>query len=306
MADEIEERAYTIGRTAQFRAALPSIRGMEEMMTEDEDEPASRTQFLPMDSWEQFQTEVEKFEDPTRRVWDEVWFRGQSNADWKLRTTLERRSASVRAVSSYLNLISEIKPAIESFTGAAFDFPHRMEIEKTCSEYDRFDFALREYTTYLAHLRHCGFPSPLLDWSKSPYVAAYFAFAQAKHDGDVAIFAYRERPNAFKAGGADTPQIVSFGPIVKTHKRHFRQQSRYTCCMRWADQWYFEPHDSVFGVTDHLKQDALWKITLPANERTKALRFLDKFNLNEFTLFDSEEALLEMLAMRVIDMREPR
>jgi hypothetical protein len=48
----------------------------------------------------------------------------------------------------------------------------------------------------------------------------------------------------------------------------------------------------------------LWKITIPAKEREKAIRFLDKFNLNEFTLFDSEEALLEMLAMRVIDMRE--
>jgi hypothetical protein len=35
-----------------------------------------------------------------------------------------------------------------------------------------------------------------------------------------------------------------------------------------------------------------------------ALRHLDKFNLNDFTLFDSEESLLEMLAMRVIDMRE--
>jgi hypothetical protein len=37
----------------------------------------------------------------------------------------------------------------------------------------------------------------------------------------------------------------------------------------------------------------------------KALRYFDKFNLNEFTLFDSEEALLEMLAMRVFDMRNP-
>jgi hypothetical protein len=117
---------------------------------------------------------------------------------------------------------------------------------------------LRHSATYLAHLRHCGFPSPLLDWSKSPYVAAYFAFARAKHDGDVAIFAYRERANSagFKISGSDTPQIVSFGPIVKTHKRHFRQQSRYTACIRWeSDRWFFEPHDNVFGQKDNLQQD---------------------------------------------------
>ena len=94
---------------------------------------------------------------------------------------------------------------------------------------------------------------------------------------------------------------------MKTHRRHFRQQSRYTACVRWENgQWFFEPHDSVFGQKDNLQQDLLWKITIPAKERVKALSFLDKFNLNEFTLFDGEEALLEMLAMRVIDMREGR
>jgi hypothetical protein len=69
-------------------------------------------------------------------------------------------------------------------------------------------------------------------------------------------------------------------------------------------QWFFTPHDGVFDVKDHLQQDLLWKMTVPAKERTKALRYFDKFNLNSFTLFDSEEGLLEMLAMRVIDMRE--
>jgi FRG domain len=218
------------------------------------------------------------------------------------------KAPKVDVVSSYLNLISEIKPAIERFTGNTFDFPER-EVEKMCREYDCFEFWLRRSTTYLAHLRHCGFPSPLLDWSKSPYVAAYFAFARAKHDGNVAIYAYRERANSagFKVSGSDTPQIVSFGPIVKTHRRHFRQQSRYTTCVRWRDvKWYFEPHESVFGQKDNLQQDLLWKITIPARERMKAIRFLDKFNLNEFTLFDSEEALLEMLAMQVFDLREGR
>jgi hypothetical protein len=111
-----------------------------------------------------------------------------------------------------------------------------MDAERMCREYDRFEYWFREFTTYFARLRHCAFPSPLLDWSKSPYVAAYFAFARAKHDGDVASFAYRERPNSFK-----------------------------------------------------MKQDLLWKITIPARERKKAIRFLDKSNLNEFTLFDSGE-----------------
>jgi hypothetical protein len=57
-------------------------------------------------------------------------------------------------------------------------------------------------------------------------------------------------------------------------------------------------------MKDNRQQDLLWKRTIPAKERLKALRYFDKLNLNEFTLFDSEEGLLEMLAMRTIDMRE--
>ena len=175
----------------------------------DDDERRSRTETVHMESWEKFRAYVESFEDDhSRKIWDEIWFRGQGDAEWKLHTTLERRTAKVRAVGSYLNLISEIKPAIETFTGATFDLPERMEVEEMCREYDRFEYWLRQSTTYLAHLRHCGFPSPLLDWSKSPYVAAYFAFARARHDGDATIFAYRERANSagFKISGSDTPQ----------------------------------------------------------------------------------------------------
>jgi hypothetical protein len=268
-------------------------------------EATAHTTIHQLGSWEEFQEKVVSFEDPTRKPWDEVWFRGQANAEWRLQTTLERRSTKIQAVVTYLNVIAEIKSAIETFTGTDFHMPTHMDVETTCREYDRFEWVLRESATYLAHLRHGGFPSPLLDWTHSPYVAAYFAFSRARHDGDAAIYAYRERPINFKIGGNDLPQIISFGPLIKTHKRHFRQRSRYTACVRFNDgQWYFVPHDSVFGIKDNLQQDLLWKMTIPARERQKALRYFDKFNLNEFTLFDSEEGLLEMLAARFIDMRE--
>jgi len=234
-------------------------------MTEG-DEPISRVTIVPLQSWEAFEKRVAEFEDPTRKLWDETWFRGQSNAEWPLHTTLERRSTKITAVSAYLNIISEIKPAIETFTGSTFDMPKRVEIEEICREYDRFEWVLRESATYLAHLRHGGFPSPLLDWTSSPYVAAYFAFSRARHTGDVAIYAYRESDSGFKVEGSNAPQIISIGPIIKTHKRHFRQQSRYTVCVRYdGHQWYFEPHDSVFGIKDHLRQDLLWKMTIPAS-----------------------------------------
>ncbi|MEA2892415.1 MAG: hypothetical protein QOI05_3208 [Bradyrhizobium sp.] len=270
----------------------------------NDSESGRRTAEQRFESWEEFEQYAATFEDPARERWDEVWFRGQSNAQWQLHTSLERRSTKTPAVADYLNLISEIKPAVETFTGGEFSMPDHFGLEQACRQYDVFDHKLRECATYMAHLRHGGFPSPLLDWTHSPYVAAYFAFHGARHDGDVAIYAYRERPVNFKVGGSDEAQIVSIGPIIKTHKRHFRQQSRYTSCIKFENgQWFFNPHDAVFGRKDHLKQDLLWKMSIPAKERLKVLRFCDKVNLNEFTLFDSEEGLLEMQAMRVFDLR---
>jgi hypothetical protein len=189
-----------------------------------------------------------EFDDPSRSLWDEVWFRGQSDASWKLCSTLERRSTKKPLVSAYLRLISEIKPAIETFTATVFQMPERKDIEERCRQYDLFHWFLLEAITYMAHLRHGGFPSPLLNWTSSPYVAAYFAFSRANPDGEVAIYAYRERPKNMKVEGSDMPSIFSFGPLIKTHKRHFRQQSRYTMCVRFKDdQWYFTPHETVRG-----------------------------------------------------------
>jgi hypothetical protein len=270
----------------------------------DDLEPAPHTTEHKLGSWEEFQQRATAFEDPTRKRWDEVWFRGQSDAEWALSTSLERRCKKTRLVADYLNLIAEIQPAIETMTGSQFSMTHRLETEQFCRDYDLFDNNLRGLATYLAHLRHGAFPSPLLDWTASPYVAAYFAFHNARHDGDVAIYAYREWASRFKVGGSDDPHIVSFGPLFKTHMRHFRQQSRYTACVQFEDgKWFFRPHDDVFGQKDHQKQDLLWKMTIPASERLKVLRFCDKVNLNEFTLFDTEEGLLEMQAMRVFDLR---
>jgi hypothetical protein len=41
-----------------------------------------------------------------------------------------------------------------------------------------------------------------------------------------------------------------------------------------------------------------WKFNIPSTERTKVLRLLNDYNLNAFSLFDSEEALLETMWFR--------
>ena len=91
--------------------------------------------------------------------------------------------------------------------------------------------------------------------------------------------------------------MYCFGPYVKTHRRHVLQQSEYTVCLSFHDEWRFETYNSVFE--DGYSQQAFcWKFTVPTTERSKVLALLDEYNLNAFSLFGSEESLMEALANR--------
>ncbi len=264
-------------------------------------------QSIDVETWEQFEDELKN---RGISIGQRYLFRGQSNACWALDTTLERTGERDMFFSDYYNLISAIRPQVETFTRHEWDeLPSPQDVLTSASEYDSFNLMIGGFGpfpaySYMAYLRHHNFPSPLLDWSRTPYVAAYFAFRNAIKQR-VAIYVYSERPEGFKFHSSKEPQIRPLGHYVKTHRRHFLQQSEYTICWSFQnDGWHFAPHANVFSL-DAPNQDVLWKFTIPATERVKVLNLLDAHNLNAFSLFDSEEALMETLAIRHIDFKEP-
>ncbi|MGA9796339.1 MAG: FRG domain-containing protein, partial [Rhizomicrobium sp.] len=176
------------------------------------------------------------------------------------------------------------------------------------ARYDFFELNTSFLTSiygYMAHLRHYGFRSPLLDWSKSEYVAAYFAFAQASEESDVSVYVLMQA-NA-GSGSSNAPGIRAFGPIVRTHKRHFLQQCEYTLCATMqTGEWRFAEHESAGTDWDDNEENflvnfQLFKFNIPGKERIKVLKLLDRYNLNAFSLFGSEESLMETMARRQFD-----
>lgn len=257
-----------------------------------------------LDTWEEFEREVKNLRQ-TREVGfqfdrSSLLFRGQENSCWLLSTTLERQRERMPFVD-YYRLISNIRPQIESFLETEWSIPDYPEVERLVQGYEDFSLALWSGRcpayAYMAYLRHHGFPSPFLDWTRSHYIAAFFAFAKAEAELNkrVAIHVLSER--AFKLTGNRLPLVFRYGPHVSTHRRHFLQQSEYTLCLSYEDEWRFERYDTVFDSGLH-QQGICQKFTLPASERPKVLRLLDEFNVNAFSLFGSEESLMETLAVR--------
>ena len=49
-------------------------------------------------------------------------------------------------------------------------------------------------------------------------------------------------------------------------------------------------------------EDLLVKITIPATDRKLALKELNDYNINHFTLFQSEDSLIKALSLKDFDL----
>ena len=137
---------------------------------------------------------------------------------WALDTTLDRSKHEGMKFDDYYRIISSFHPEVETLTGNTWSIPAYQDIVALVQDYDRLSlelsFGRNPAYDYLAYLRHHGFPSPLLDWTRSPYIAAYFAFSKAKHSTKrVSIYVLSEAD--LHTGSSGIPIIYRFRGRVR-------------------------------------------------------------------------------------------
>jgi hypothetical protein len=240
-------------------------------------------QEIDLQSWDQFEQQIRELrrQFPKHR---QLIFRGLEDSTWPLKTTLERYHPGEMQFAEYHRMIATSEPHIRTFTRTTWDTPIETvpEIANLAMLYPTFDLylwggKLKAYG-YMAHLRHLAFPSPLLDWTRSPYIAAFFAFRALVDPPPrrVTVLAYCEKPEAGKGWSNDQSRITVLGPHIRTHRRHFLQQGEYTTCLKWEFDlgWRYVPHQTVLD-RDEEGQDLMWKFTIPWHERMAVLKALE-------------------------------
>ena len=155
----------------------------------------NQVRVYPCETWEDFVTTVRK-DLPLKQgessfaTADMVLYRGHSDPTWKLSSLLERNLILDARVEDGTQVIYPPR------TGGRASEPYDVVCSRILEKFRRFSHGMPGTYPNMpedelwALGRHHGLLTPLLDWTESPYVAAYFAFATVRKEWEIGARAH--------------------------------------------------------------------------------------------------------------------
>ncbi|MCR9205108.1 MAG: FRG domain-containing protein, partial [Halobacteriovoraceae bacterium] len=219
-------------------------------------------------SWSEFKTRVSTH---IEKKLGPRLCRGQSNANWKLTTSFHRKKSDLK-LSEYFSYIHHLSDVVGTFEN------RKIETENDGNTQGSF----------MAYLQHHGFPTPLLDWSLSPYIGAYFAFKGVNEDSpasdNVAIYIFnydlwiKDWKQSYDYND-EAPHVSILQPKAQGNHRQLKQQGFiYT----WTNVEDIESH--IQNCESSSKNTYLEKYLLPVKERNFVMEELEAMGITDFSL----------------------
>jgi len=202
------------------------------------------------------------------------FYRGQMNSNWKLQTSFHRLTEHTNVtIPEYIDI---------ALTELQYHF--------TAKENEMIDFQNpNDFGAFLAKVQHHGFPTPLLDWTLSPYIATYFALREVDLNSPqvshikVFIFDVNGWEQNFETilnlREIQTKFLSKFRPISKRNPRLISQMASTTVTNVNNIQLYIEKREKEVNKT------FLHHVLLPIEDVPNIKKELDLMGINEMTLF---------------------
>src|ERR1043165_1623059 len=212
-------------------------------------------------------------------VYKNYIFRGEAIASWPLRSTFDRNYSDKQAGSRDTLAKDLIK-----------------EFYEECERFSSWRYSVDD-PRVLAMAQHHGLPTRLLDWSFSPYVAAYFAFSwfmfeklEMEPAGSVAVWVLN-RNEIEKKGPEGQLQIIT----VQDHEnsRLGSQFGLFTYLKTneaSLEDYLISPAVNLAG--------ALVKLELPRYCAREALQDLILMGIHHGTIFPGREGVAQTIKLR--------
>ena len=249
--------------------------------------------------------------DATSALWV---FRGQSNAEWQLKTSLEREFDAAKVPIGERGFLEE---------GLIRDFQRRLPAVAEQFRGPQEDNVL----AWLALMQHHGAPTRLLDWTYSFFVALFFAVEST--DRDAAVYAIECRwcnkqsrsrlPNrddaeqkiandpyftksaTFQSLFARDPEIAlvhRINPFV-LNPRLSVQQGLFLCPGSVSTSFEENLFALQPGIADRSIETQIQKLIIPSEIQRDVLRELSYMNINRQSLFPGIDGLAQSMRQAI-------
>lgn len=258
---------------------------------------------INLQSWQEFKDYI--------GIFNENWaFRGQGHSEWILNTAIER--------TNFINY----HHAIEAEFVAEFQRGARNYLSK--------DDTPQHLIEWLALMQHHGAPTRLLDLTKSPFIAAYFAFEFSPVHQDHSIGIWGINVNYLKRKAIEFLS-EEFGEALSKNKNLINEQlfeklfyennknlvfpvEPFSMNRRYSIQQSIflstgTSRETFMNQLQFLGEDlekTVVKMILPGSHRREVMRDLLQMNLHRASLFPDLDGYALSLRLRYDNMKSPR